>query len=193
MTLFAASSIFAILSIASLQGEELKIRAAILFSITFAFVAACEQSTAWPPRQAELSHVLAQQKATFMLIEQEMAADGLLRMAPALFSEEARNPGIPKLPNSQTDKYAALFDSTQMYLYVTRHEQSTSFEMLIQNDGPRLYLPRFIHRPTDDSPPNCRPTMQRLACGACSIRLEADWRLEYSWFPANPEDEAREC
>ncbi len=128
-----------------------------------------------------------------MRIEREMAADGLLRMAPALFSEASRNPGVPKLPSSQADKYAALFDSTQMYLYVTRLEQSTSFEMLIQNDGPRLYLPRFIHTTTDDALPNCAPAMQRTACGVCSIRLEAEWLLEYNWFPANPEVEAREC
>jgi hypothetical protein len=193
VTLIAASSLFAILSIASLQGEELKIRAAILILITLVIAPACEQSTAWPPHRAELAHVLGQQKATFRQIEQEMAADGLLRMAPALYAEEAHNPGIPNLPNSQTNKYAALFESTELYLYVTRNEQSTSFEMLIQNDGPRLFLPRFIHTSEDDALPVCRPAMRRLACGACSIRLETDWLLEYSWFPADPEDEARDC
>jgi hypothetical protein len=171
----------------------LSVRAVILVLITFAIAAACERSTAWPPHQAELAHVLDQQKATFLLIEQEMAADGLLRMAPAIFAETKRNPGISKLPSPQLAKYAALFDTTQMYLYVTRLEQSTLFEMLIQNVGPRLYLSRFIHTSTNHALPNCAPSMQRMACGACSIRLEGEWLLEYNWFPANPEVEAREC
>lgn len=171
----------------------MKTQAAILVLFLVVIASACEQSTAWPPHQAELTHVFAQHKATFIVIEQEMAADGLLRMAPALFSEKARNPVIPKLPSSQSDKYATLFDSTQMYLYVTRLAESTSFEMLIQSDGPRLYLPRFIHTSRDGSLPNCRPAMQQQSCGACSIRLEDDWLLEYSWFPADPEVEAREC
>jgi hypothetical protein len=114
-------------------------------------------------------------------------------MAPAIFAETKRNPGISKLPSPQLAKYAALFDTTQMYLYVTRLEQSTLFEMLIQNVGPRLYLSRFIHTSTNHALPNCAPSMQRMACGACSIRLEGEWLLEYNWFPANPEVEAREC
>ena len=104
-----------------------------------------------------------------------------------------RHPTIPKLPSTQANKYAALFESTQMYLDVTRHEQSTAFELLLQNVGPRLYLSRFIHTYADDTLPNCSPMLQQHACGACSIRLEKEWLLEYSWFPANPEAEAREC
>jgi hypothetical protein len=172
----------------------LRVRAAILILFTFVIAPACDRSaTAWPPHQAQLAHVFDRHKATFILIEQEMAADGLLRMAPALFSETARNPGIPKLPSNQVSKYVALFDSTQMYLYVTRLEQSTSFEMLIQNVGPRLYLSRFIHTAIDNSLRNCAPAMQHMACGSCSIPLEPEWLLEYDWFPANPEAEAREC
>ena len=169
------------------------VRTAILVLFSFVIAPACDRSAVWPPHQAELAHVFDQHKATFVLIEQEMAADGLLRMAPALFSETAHNPGVPKLPSTQADKYAALFGRTQMYLYVTRLEQSTSFEMLIQNIGPRLYLSRFIHTSTDHPLPNCAPAMERMACGACSIPLESEWLLEYNWFPANPEDEAREC
>ena len=128
-----------------------------------------------------------------MLIERELVADGLRRMAPALFSEASRRPAVPQLPSSQAEKYAALFDRTQMYLYVTRLEQSTSFEMLIQNVGPRLYLSRFIHTSTANSLPNCSPAMRRKACGTCSIPLQPEWLLEYNWFPANPEEEARDC
>jgi hypothetical protein len=171
----------------------LRFQAAILISLTLAIATACDRSTAWPPHQAQLARVFDQQKATFELIEREMAADGLLRMGPAFFSRTARNPIIPKLPSSQADKYVTLFDSTQMYLSVTRLEQATEFELLIQNVGPRLYLSRFIHTSMDDSLLNCAPAMQHAACGACSIPLEAEWLLEYSWFPANPDDEARQC
>ena len=122
-----------------------------------------------------------------------MAADGLLRMGPAFFAETARNPAIQKLPSNQADKYVTLFDSTQMYLSVTRLERATEFELLIQNVGPRLYLSRFIHTSTEYLLPSCAPAMQQAACGACSIPLETEWLLEYSWFPANPDDEAREC
>ena len=122
-----------------------------------------------------------------------MTADGLRRMGPPIFSAAARNPAIPKLPSSQANKYVALFDSTQMYFYVTRLEQSTSFEMLIQNVGPRLYLSRFIHKSAGESLPSCAQAMQQTACGACSINLATEWLLEYNWFPANPEIEAREC
>jgi hypothetical protein len=154
---------------------------------------ACEKSTAWPPNRTHLAHIFDQQKATFIVIEEEMASDGLNRMGPVVFSQMERNPTIPSLPSTQASKYAALFESTQMYLDVTRLEQSTAFELLLQNVGSRLYLSRFIHTSLDDALPNCAPTMQSTSCGTCSIELEADWLLEYSWFPANPEDEAREC
>jgi len=183
---------FAILSIRKSPGGVLRVQAAILFLLILAS-ASCDRSTAWPPHQAQLVRVFDQQKATFELIEQEMAADGLLRMAPAFFAKTARNPTIPKLPSNQADKYVTLFDSTQMYLSVTRLEQATEFELLIQNVGPRLYLSRFIHTTKDYSLANCAPAMQQTPCGACSIPLETEWLLEYSWFPANPDVEAREC
>jgi hypothetical protein len=171
----------------------LRFQAAILILLSLAIVTACDGSTAWPPHQAELARVFDQQQATFELIEREMAADGLLRMGPAFFSKTARNPSVPKLPSSQADKYMTLFDSTQMYLSVTRLEQATEFELLIQNVGPRLYLSRFIHTSMDYPLPSCAPEMQRAACGACFIPIETEWLLEYSWFPADPDDEAREC
>ena len=170
----------------------LRVQTAILFLLILA-IAGCDRSTSWPPHQAQLAQVFDQQKATFESIEQEMVADGLLRMAPAIFAETARNPISPELPSNQADKYVTLFDSTQMYLSVTRREQVTEFELLIRNVGPRLYLSRFIHTSTDYSLPSCEPAMQQAACGACSIPLETEWLLEYSWFPANPDDEAREC
>lgn len=169
------------------------VRAILLVLYALVVTAGCDSASEWPPFQAELAHVFDQHKTTFVLIEQEMAADGLTRMAPAFFSETSRNPGVPNLPTSQASKYAALFDRTQMYLYVTRFERSTSFEMLIQNDGPRLYLSRFIHTATENSLPNCTAAMRRKACGSCSLPLEPDWLLEYNWFPADPEEEAREC
>ncbi len=171
----------------------LRVQAAILVLFILAIAAACDRSTAWPPHQARLVRVFDQRKATFELIEQEMAADGLLRMGPALFAQSARNPTIPKLPSSQADKYVTLFDSTQMFLDVTRLEQATEFELLIQNVGPRLYLSRFIHTSMDYALQDCAPAMQQTACGACSILLETEWLLEYRWFPANPDVEAREC
>ena len=161
--------------------------------IVLALGAACDGAPEWPPHQDKLALLLDQQKNTFIVIEEQMAADGLLRMGPAIYAEKARSPAIPKLPSGQTEKYVALFQSTQVYLDVTRSEQSTAFELLLQNVGRRLYLSRFIHTTTDDDLPNCAPAMRRASCGACSIRLESDWLLEYSWFPANPEDEAREC
>jgi hypothetical protein len=170
----------------------LKVRKTILVLSTLV-IAACGESTPWPPHQAESVHVFNQQKATFMLIEREMAADGLRRMAPAIFSETSRSPAVATLPTTQSEKYAALFDSTRMYLYVTRMEQSTSFEMLIQNVGPRLYLSRFIHTSAANWLPNCAPAMRQNACGTCSVPLAPDWLLEYNWFPADPDEEAREC
>ena len=167
-------------------------RATILVLMTIAIVAACDRST-WPPDQAQLARIFDQQKATFVLIEQEMASDGLLRMSPDVFSEMARNPTIPKLPSNQANKYVSLFDRTQIYLNVMRLEESTKFELMIENVGPRLYLSRFIHTSTNDSLPNCAPAMQQMACGSCFIHLESDWLLEYNWFPANPDDEARDC
>jgi len=153
---------------------------------------ACGRST-WPPNQAQLARLFDQQKATFERIEQEMTSDGLLRMGQGVLAETARNPTIPKLPSNKANKYVTLFDQTQMYLNVMRLGESTEFELLIQNVGPRLYLPRYIHTSVNDSLPNCAPAMQQMACGSCSIHLESDWLLEYSWFPANPDVEAREC
>lgn len=171
----------------------MRTRAAILVLITIAIAPACDRSTAWPPNQDQLARIFDQQKATFVQIEREMAADGLLRMGPGVISVTTRNPTIPKLPSAQASKYVTLFDRTQMYLHVKRLDQSTEFELLIQNVGPRLYLSRFIHTATSDLLPNCAPDMQQTACGACSIHLEAEWLLEFSWFPANPDVEAREC
>lgn len=167
-------------------------RTIILVLMTFAIVAACGRS-AWPPNRAQLARIFDQQKATFVEIEQEMAADGLLRMSPGVFSEMERNPTIPKLPSDQANKYVTLFDRTQMYVDVMRRGSSTEFELMIENVGPRLYLFRFIHTSQYDSLPNCAPDMQQMACGSCSIHLEKDWLLGYSWFPANPADEARDC
>ena len=167
-------------------------RATILVLMTTSIVVACDRPT-WPPNQAQLGRLFDQQKATFVLIEQEMAADGLLRLSPAVFSEMVRNPTMPKLPSHQANKYVDLFDRTRMYVNVMRLEEATEFELLIENVGPRLYLYRFIHTATTDLLPNCAPAMDRMACGSCSIHLERDWILEYNWFPANPDDEAREC
>ena len=170
----------------------MRFRAAITFLIVILFAVACGRST-WPPNQAQLARLFVQQKATFVQIEQEMASDGLLRMGQGVLSETARNPTIPKLPSNQASKYVSLLDRTQMYLNVMRRKESTEFELLIQNIGPRLYLPRYIHTSTNGALPNCAPAMEQMACGTCSIHLERDWLLEYSWFPANPEVEAREC
>jgi hypothetical protein len=178
---------------AGLPGNALRTRTIILIAIALHILVACDKSTAWPPNRAQLAQVFDQQKATFIVIEEEMVSDDLKRMGPVVFSQMERNPAIPKLPSTQASKYAALFESTQMYLDVTRLERSTAFELLLQNVGPRLYLSRFIHTSIDYALPNCAPAMQQASCGSCSIRLERDWLLEYSWFPANPEDEAREC
>ena len=174
------------------SGGMVIFRTIILVFMTFAIVAACGR-LAWPPNQAQLARIFDQQKATFVEIEQEMASDGLLRLSPGVFSEMARNPTIPKLPSDQANKYMTLFDRTQMYVNVMRSGASTEFELLIESVGPRLYLFRFIHTAKNDSLPNCAPDMQQMACGSCSIHLERDWLLKYSWFPANPDDEAREC
>lgn len=153
----------------------------------------CSNAGDWPPQQDRLSKVFDAQRETLSVIEAEMAADGLKRMGPAIYAETERSPIVSELPRGQTEKYMALFDSTQIYLDVTRVDGSTRFELLLQNDGPRLYLPHFVHTTTGDRLPTCNSTMQGVACGSCSIRLENDWLLEYDWFPANPEAEAREC
>lgn len=167
--------------------------ATILACIAVASTTACDRSTAWPPNQAQLEYIFDQQKATFIVIEEEMILDGLKRMGPLLYSQIESTPTIQKLPSAQARKYEALFESTQMYLDVTRLEQSTAFELLLQDIGPRLYLSRFIHTLEHAALPGCAAAMQYAACGACIIRLENDWLLEYSWFPADPEVEAREC
>lgn len=138
-------------------------------------------------------HIFDQQKTTFMVIEEEMASDGLNRMGPVIYSQTDITPTIPKLPSTQADKYAALFESTQMYLDVTRNDRSTAFELLLQSVGPRLYLSRFIHTSSQHLLPGCAPLMQHASCGACFIELESEWLLEYDWFPADPDAEAREC
>lgn len=175
------------------MGDELRIPRTIPALVTLAMSVACDSATEWPPHQDELELLLDQQKNTFVVIEEEMEADGLIRMGPAIYADSTRSLVMPKLPSSQTEKYVALFESTQIYLDVTRGEEATAFELLLQNVGPRLYLSRFVHRTTDDELPTCAPAMRRAACGTCSIRLESDWLLEYSWFPADPEVEAEKC
>lgn len=171
----------------------MSIRATIPVLIALGIAAACSRSGDWPPHQDQLARVFDQQKAIFVVIEAEMAADGIKRMGPAIYAETDRSPVLQELPPGQTEKYMALFDSTQIYLDVTRFEGFTRFELLLQNVGPRLYLSSFVHTIVDDRLPKCTTAMQRAACGACSIRLESGWLLEYDWFPADPEAEAREC
>ncbi len=177
----------------SAAGDALRLTATILASIAVALTAACDRSPAWPPNQTQLRYIFDQQKQTFIVIEEEMSVDGLKRMGPVLYTQTGSTPTIQKLPSMQARKYEALFESTQMYLDVTRLEHSTAFELLLQNIGPRLYLPRFIHTLERVALPGCAAAMQYAACGACIIRLENDWLLEYSWFPADPEAEARDC
>ena len=171
----------------------MKSRTAIIVVISFLIAAACGRSTAWPPNQRQLIRLFDRQKATLELIEQEMEADGILRMGPGIFSETARNPGLPKLPSTQKNKYFDLFDRTQVYLNVVRHRHATEFELLIQNDGPRLFLPRFVHTATSGALPDCSAAMEQMACGGCSVPLESDWLLEIDWFPASPDEEVRLC
>lgn len=140
-----------------------------------------------------MTRLFERQKANFLEIEHEMATDGLLRMSPGVFSEMARNPTIPKLPSKQAEKYLTLFDRAQMFVSVVRRDESTEFELMIESVGPRLFLSRFIHSATFEPLPKCAATMEQMVCGSCSIHLESDWQLEYSWFPANPEEEARRC
>jgi len=160
--------------------------------VIVAIVSACE-GPKWPPSQARTARLFEQQKDTFLEIEREMAADGLLRMSPGVFSEMARNPAIPSLPSQQATKYLALFDRPQVFVSVVRRERSTEFELMIENVGPRLYLSRFIHAAAFDSLPRCSLDLEEMACGSCAIELEGDWQLEYSWFPADPDEEARRC
>jgi len=169
------------------------IRVLVLVLMSAVIVSACDRSTAWPPNQRQLIRLFDQQKATLELIEQELEADGILRMGPSIFSTATRNPGLPKLPSNQENKYVVLFDRTQVFLNVIRHRHATEFELLIQNDGPRLFLPRFVHTETNGALPDCSPTMEQMACGSCAISLESDWLLEFDWFPASPDEEARLC
>ena len=168
-------------------------RAIVLVLMSVTFVSACDRSSAWPPNQRQLIRLFDRQKATLELIEQEMEADGILRMGPSIFSEIARNPGLPKLPSNQESKYVALFDKTRIYLNVVRHQDATDFELLIQNDGSRLFLPRFVHTDTNGALPACSAAMEEMACGGCAVPLESDWLLEFDWFPASPDEEARLC
>lgn len=169
------------------------LRVIVLALISAVFVSACDQSSAWPPNQRQLIRLFDRQKATLELIEQEMEADGILRMGPSIFSEIARNPGLPKLPSNQENKYLDLFDRTQVYLNVIRHKDATEFELLIQSDGPRLFLPRFVHTDSNGALPGCSAAMEQMACGGCAVSLESDWLLEFEWFPASPDEEARLC
>lgn len=171
----------------------LKFRVLILVLMSAVFVSACDRATAWPPNQHQLIRLFDRQKATLDLIEEEMEADGILRMGPSIFSETVRNPGLPKLPSNLENKYFDLFDRTQVYLNVVRHRHATEFELLIQNDGPRLFLPRFVHTDTSGALPDCSAAMEQMACGGCSVPLESDWLLEFDWFPASPDEEARLC
>ncbi len=156
-------------------------------------LAACTESTAWPPNRSQLLHIFDQQKATFIVIEEEMASDGLTRMGPVIYSQTGSSPIVPKLASARATKYAEMFESTQMFLDVTRNDRTTAFELLLQNVGPRLYLSRFVHTSSHVALPGCVPAMQHASCGACTIEIESEWLLEYSWFPADPETEAREC
>jgi hypothetical protein len=122
-----------------------------------------------------------------------MAADGLLRMSPGVFAEMARNPSISALPSAQAAKYLDIFERTEIFVSVVRRDGATEFEMMIENEGPRLYLSSFIHAVTVEFPPVCAERMNEMPCGSCAIPLEDDWTLEYSWFPASPEEEARRC
>lgn len=171
----------------------MKFRILVLLLLTTAFVSACDRSTEWPPSQRPLIQLFDRQKATLELIEQEMETDGILRMGPSIYTETARNPLLPKLPSAYENKYLELFDSTHVYLNVVRHRHATEFELLIQNDGPRLFLPRFVHTDSNGTFPECSATMEQMACGGCSVRLGSDWLLEFDWFPASPDEEARLC
>ncbi|MDX1404647.1 MAG: hypothetical protein R3192_08915 [Woeseiaceae bacterium] len=168
-------------------------RTIILAVLALLFLTSCDRSPAWPPNRSELMYVFDQHKSTFELIEREMSADGLRRMGPVIYSQTHSTPTIIKLPSGQASKYQALFGRTQMFIDVTRHEQSTAFELLLQNDGTRLYLSRFVHAAVPKGLPRCASVMQAASCGACAIRIERGWMLEYDWFPADPEVEAREC
>jgi hypothetical protein len=170
----------------------LNFRAFILGFLSIAAVSGCERST-WPPNQAEMDRIFEQKKATFVELEQQMAADGLLRMSPGVFSEMERNPTILNLPSNQAEKYLTLFKQAQIFVSVVRHEEATEFEMMIESVGPRLYLSRFVHSALDRSLPKCAESMGQLACGVCGIDLERDWLVEHSWFPADPDEEARQC
>ena len=171
----------------------MKLRVLVLALMSAASVSGCDRSTAWPPNQHQLIRWFDRQQATLELIEQEMEADGIRRMGPSIFSENSRNPGLPKLPSDQENKYVSLFDQTQVYLNVVRHRDATQFELLIQNDGSRLFLPRFVHTAKNGALPDCSAVMEQIACGGCSVSLESDWLLEFDWFPASPDEEARLC
>lgn len=154
---------------------------------------ACDRSSAWPPNQTRLVEIFDRHKSTFVAIEAEMITDGLTRMGPVIFSQMQSTSTVPTLSSERAVKYAALFEGTQMYLDVTRLDESTAFELLLHNVGPRLYLPQFLHTSRNDALPRCEPAMQQDSCGSCSVPLAPDWLLVYSWFPASPEAEARQC
>ena len=171
----------------------LKLHLLVTLLMTIAFVSACDRSTAWPPNQRQLIRLFDQQKATLELIEQEMEADGIIRMGPGIFSDSIRSAGVPFIPSVQKNKYVDLFGRTQVYLYVVRNRNATVFELLIQNEESRLFVPRFVHTNSTGTLRRCSDAMEQMACGGCSVSLESGWLLEFDWFPANPDEEARLC
>jgi len=174
------------------EGETLAGKGVIPILLAALLLGGCGEPP-WPDSRGAMTEIFDQKRDIFLELEREMAADGLLRMSPGVFSEMARNPAIPALPSDQAAKYLDLFARTAIFVSVIRRDGSTEFEMMIENVGPRLYLSRFVHARDFRELPTCAIAMSEMACGTCIIELEDQWQLEYSWFPANVEEEARRC
>jgi hypothetical protein len=170
----------------------LSFRNTAIVATSLAILLACARPD-WPPQVAELREQFLAGKAVFLEIEQEMVRDGLMTMSPSKVSGGVRHPDFPALTPIQEEKYRNILDRAHIYINVDRSDEQTQFDLVSQEHRGRLYLFTFVHNFGAPLPYDCSESDRNDDCGYCSVDLDDDWFLTFTWVPDSGQTEIGQC
>ena len=147
-------------------------------------LASCGQFE-WPPHKSEFRELFAEMRATFVSVEEEMRKDDLVELTRGHLDGTERERLVPvqsPLTEAQRIKYKALLGDRAGFLF---QAESTYFSAntYIPTAHNNHYTFWFVRSDSPHEPQICTAEMKQVACGGCSIAIDSEWFMSWSWFP----------
>jgi hypothetical protein len=159
------------------------------------FITSCERWS-WPPYERSARALFEENKELFEAIRQNMESDDLEFMSDAYARgrNRVRAGQEPAILSAELQaKYSALVDERSAFQF-----ELTEDHFIVDVSSPSLrdyYLNfSYVRGVIDRSIPRCsEASVKDAACGSCSVPMNADWTMFWSWFPKRGEDEDESC